>query len=228
MRKLYNLLLPKYVRLPLLLVVLFNMFVYFAPSRLLVLDVPPYDLSVALDALLPSVPFFLLFYVLAYVQWVGSYIHHSRDSVQVCYRIAMADIVAKVICLICFVCIPTQITRPEIVGDGVFEWGTRFMYLIDEPVNLFPSIHCIESWLCFRGAMMLQKKNGWYIAAQGILAVLVFASTVLIKQHFVLDILAGIVVCEIGLFLAGRCGLWRVFNKVQTPSAKAWLKEHNR
>ena len=71
---------------------------------------------------------------------------------------------------------------------------------------------------------MLQKKNVWYITAQGVLAVLVFASTVLIKQHFVIDIPAGILVCEIGLFLSGRCKLWRVFETVQTPSAKAWLR----
>lgn len=224
MQKKLEWLLPKYVRLPLLLVVLFNMFVYYAPTRLLVTDAPRLDLSTALDDSLPCVPFFLLFYVLAYVQWIGSYLFHCRDSVQFCYRLAMADIIAKIICLLCFLLVPTQITRPEIVGDGFFQWGTRFIYSIDTPVNLFPSIHCLESWLCFRGAMMLQKKNVWYITAQGVLAVLVFASTVLIKQHFVIDIPAGILVCEIGLFLSGRCKLWRVFETVQTPSAKAWLR----
>lgn len=225
MQKILNWLLPKYVRLPLLLVVLVNMVVYYVPSRLLATEGPRYDLSIGLDALLPCVPFFLLFYVLAYVQWIGSHILHSRDSVQLCYRMAMADIVSKMICLLFFLFLPTQITRPEIVGNGIFEWGTRFIYTIDAPVNLFPSIHCLESWLCFRSAMMLQKKNAWYITAQGVLALLVFASTALIKQHFVLDIPAGILVCEIGLFVSGRCKLWRVFEKVQTPSAKAWLAE---
>lgn len=225
MQETLNRLLPKYVRLPLLLVVLVNMVVYYVPSRLLATDVPRYDLSLALDGLLPCVPFFLLFYVLAYGQWIGSHIFHSHDSVQLCYRLAMADIFSKVICLLCFVFIPTEITRPEIVGNGFFEWGTRFIYTIDAPVNLFPSIHCLESWLCFRGAMMLQKKRAWYITVQGVLALLVFASTVLIKQHFVIDIPAGILACEIGLFLSGRCKLWRVFETVQTPSAKAWIKE---
>ncbi len=74
--------------------------------------------------------------------------------------------------------------------------------------------------------MMLKRKDGRYIAAQGVLTVLVFASTVLIKQHFVVDIPAGIAACEIGLFLSGRCRWWRVFETVQTPSAKAWLKQH--
>lgn len=226
MREKLDWLLPKFVRFPLLMVVVFNIFVYYAPTRIIPINGEPLDLSLALDAALPCIPFFLLFYVLAYVQWIGSHVFHSRDSVQLCYRLAMADIIAKMICLVFFVLTPTQITRPEVTGSGFFEWGTRFIHSIDTPVNLFPSIHCLESWLCFRGAMMLQKKNGWYITAQGVLSLLVFASTALIKQHFVIDIPAGILACEIGLFLSGRCGLWRVFNKVQTPSAKAWLKEH--
>ena len=35
-------------------------------------------------------------------------------------------------------------------------------------------------------------------------AILVFASTVLIKQHVVIDIIGGVLVVEIGLFLAKK------------------------
>ncbi len=218
-------LLPKFVRFPLLLMIVFNCAVYILPSRLFVTDVVRYDLSLWIDAVLPCVPCFVLFYVLCYGQWVGSYIFHCRDSVQLCYRLVMANILSKAVCLVCYVFLPTQIQRPEIVGSDIFSWGTRLVYSIDDPVNLLPSIHCLESWICFRGAMMLRKKNGWYIAGQGVFTLLVFASTVLIKQHFVIDIPVSILVFEFALFLAGPCGLWRFFNKVQTPSAKAWLKE---
>ncbi len=224
MKSFLNTLLPKFLRLPLLLVVVINMAVYFIPSRLLVTDVDRFDLSLALDYALPLVPFFVVFYVLAYVQWVGSYLYHCRESVQLCYRIVVADIIAKLICLVFFLFLPTRIARPEIVGGGAFEWATGFMYSIDEPVNLFPSIHCLESWMCFRGAMMLQKKNKAYITVQGVLAVLVCLSTVFIKQHFIVDIPAGILACEIGLFLSCRCGAWRLGGKLQTPSAKAQLE----
>ena len=222
-----NRLLPKYVRLPLLLVVILNFLTYTLLPPLLVADESRIDITSPWDTTLPLIPFFLLFYVLAYVQWVGSYIFHSRDSVKVCYRIVAADLIAKLICLACFLFFPTTMVRTEVAGNGVFEWGLRFIYAIDKPINLFPSIHCLESWMCFRGALMLQKKNVWYITAQGVLTLLVFASTVLIKQHVLIDIAAGVLVCEIGLFLAGRCGLWKVFNKLQTPSAKAWLAQRD-
>ena len=226
-KKAFSPLFPKFTRFPLLFMAVFNCAVYILPSRLFVTDVYRYDFTMELDRMLPLVPFFVLFYVLAYGQWVGSYVLHCRDSVQLCYRITMANILSKAVCLMCYVFLPTTIQRPEITGSGLFEWGTRLVYTIDNPVNLLPSIHCLESWIAFRGAMMLQKKNGWYIAGQGIMTLLVFASTVFIKQHFVIDIPISILVCEFALFLSGRCGLWRIFNQVQTPSAKAWLKENS-
>ncbi len=225
MRAIYDWLLPKYVRMPLLMVLAVNMFVYYAPGRLFCTNVTRYDLSIALDLLLPTVPFFLLFYVLAYVQWVGGYIFHCRLGVRLCYQIVTADIIAKALCLICFIAIPTVLVRPELKDSSFWSWATGFFHNIDVPINLFPSIHCLESYMCFRAAMMLPKKNMPYIIFQGVFTVLVFLSTVLIKQHFVVDIPAGIVVCEIGLFLSKRCGLWRLFNKFQLPSAKKWIKE---
>lgn len=221
MKAKFDWLLPKFMRVPVLVAVLFNFFVYLAPSRLFVTDVVRYDLSIGLDRMLPCIPAFLLIYVLAYVQWVFSYVWHCRDSERLTYHLCTANIVAKSLCLLCFIFLPTQIVRPEITGDGLFSWGLRLVYTIDDPVNLFPSIHCVESWMCFRTAMMLHKKTKWYITAQGIFTLLVFASIVLVKQHFVLDIFAGVLVCEIGLFLSKRFGLWRLFRKLQ-PS---WAKE---
>ena len=64
---------------------------------------------------------------------------------------------------------------------------------------------------------MLKKKNGWYIAAQGVFTVLVFASTVLIKQHFVVDIIAGVAVAETGWILSEKLKLWRFFERIELP-----------
>jgi len=137
MRAKIDWLLPKYARWPLLLVFIMNTVVYVAPSRLFVTDVARYDLTIALDVMLPCVPFFLLFYVLAYVQWAGSYIFHSHDSVRLCYHLAAADIIAKLLCLMFFIFLPTQMARPEAEGSGLFGWGLRLVYAIDNPVNPF-------------------------------------------------------------------------------------------
>jgi membrane-associated phospholipid phosphatase len=39
----------------------------------------------------------------------------------------------------------------------------------------------------------------------------IFASTVLVRQHVVIDILGGVLVAELGLFLAKKLGAGRIF-----------------
>jgi len=46
-------------------------------------------------------------------------------------------------------------------------------------------------------------------------AILVFASTVLIKQHVVIDIIGGVLVVEIGLFLAKKLNTKRIFAMIR-------------
>lgn len=218
--------LPKFTYLPIFLALGLNLAIYYLLPIILSDDVKRYDLSISLDDKLPVVPFFLLFYVLAYLQWGGSYIYHCRESQELCYKMTTADIIAKLICMLFFIFLPTQIVRPEILGNGLFEFGTRFIYAVDKPINLFPSIHCLESWICFRSSMMMKKKNFYYITFQGIFTLLVCASTVLIKQHFILDIPSGILAVEIGLFLSRKFKLWHLMGKIQHKLIPGLAKEN--
>lgn len=68
-----------------------------------------------------------------------------------CYRFLMADWLAKAVCFICYVVYPTTNTRPEIVGSDIWAQLMRFLYSMDAADNLFPSIHCLVSWLCYIG-----------------------------------------------------------------------------
>lgn len=227
-KKLYNSLLPKHARVPLLIVLLFNIFVFYGVALLMGNNVHRYDPSISLDSKVPFVPFFLLFYVLAYVQWVGTYIAHSHPSVESCYRLVAADLIAKFLCMLCFIFLPTQMTRPEIADSGFWEQSVNFMYTIDRPISLLPSLHCLVSWICFRTTMYLPKKRAWYITAQGILTLLVLASTVLVKQHTLLDVVTGVLAAEIGLLLSNRCGLWRYVDKLQPPAVRRALAEQKK
>jgi membrane-associated phospholipid phosphatase len=44
--------------------------------------------------------------------------------------------------------------------------------------------------------------------------VLVFASVLLVKQHFFADVLGGIAVLELGLFLSKRLRAWRIYDRL--------------
>lgn len=180
-----------------------NSVTYFG-TRLFTTNLPHHNISTYIDGILPFCPFFITIYFLAYVQWVVGFIMVARESKYHCYRYMTGEIIAKLICLVLFVVYPTTVIRPEINGDGIWQIITAKTYSIDAADNLFPSIHCLESWFCFRSSMSMKKVGRTYKLLMLIFALLVFASTVLVKQHVVIDIIGGIAVVEIGLFVSGK------------------------
>lgn len=199
-------LLPAYSVVPIALVCVANVMSY-QGARIFLGATSYHDLSTVIDDYIPFLPIFIIPYVLAYIQWGLGYVMIGRDSKRLCYKYCFGDVFAKVICFVIFVMYPSNILRPEIVGSGVLEQLTTFIYAMDEPNNLFPSIHCLESYICYRAACEMNRENSWhkwYKLAMGIMSILVFASTVLIKQHVFVDIIGGIVVAEIGIFISKR------------------------
>ncbi len=194
---------PRYTWLPVSLVLLTNLLSFYG-SALLNLHRTHYNLTTALDAHIPLAPFFVLFYVLAYVQWVVGFCLIARESRAVCYRLIAGEILAKLCCMVIFLILPTAMERPEITGGGVWNALLRLVYRLDRPVTLFPSIHCLESWFCFRGALYLKKPPRWYPWLSLVMTLLVCASTVLVKQHLAVDIPSALLVAELGLWLSRR------------------------
>lgn len=194
---------PRYTWLPVSLVLLTNLLSFYG-SALVNLHRTHYNLTTALDAHIPLAPSFVLFYVLAYVQWVAGFCLIARESRAVCYRLIAGEILAKLCCMVIFLILPTAMERPEITGGGVWNALLRLVYLLDRPVTLFPSIHCLESWFCFRGALYLKKPPRWYPWLSLVMTLLVCASTVLVKQHLAVDIPSALLVAELGLWLSRR------------------------
>lgn len=194
---------PKYAILPLGLALLVNTCVYTGVGQLrrfLTFSI----WETPIDRVLPFVAPFVLFYVLAFAQWVISYILIARDSRELCYRFAIGNICAKIICLFFFLLFPTTLIRPEITGTDLCNRLVQLIYTIDAPVNLFPSIHCLESWACIRAAFLLKKSNRTYKVVTVLMSLGIFASTLLIKQHVIVDVFGGIAVFEVGFWIAGK------------------------
>lgn len=218
-KKLFFKIIPDYAVIPIFLALFFNCFTYFV-LPLLLGNAKHYDLSFALDYVIPFMPVFIIAYFGAYIQWVFSYLYHCRQSRDICYHIVSADLIAKIICFVFFLVLPTTIVRPEVTGNGIFDDLARLLYKIDKPVNLFPSIHCLESWICFRGAFKVKNVSKVYIAVQCVFTLFVCASTVFLKQHFFVDIIGGIAAVEIGWFISKRFKVWHLFRKIELHSVR--------
>ncbi len=190
-------LVPKYGYAPLFLVIFTNCFVFYF-SRIFTSNAFHYDVSIPLDDKIPFVPAFIVFYLLAFVQWLVTLALCARESKDFCYKAVGADVFSKLIVFLIFLVLPTSMTRGEIEGNGIFELLTKLIYTLDSPDNLFPSLHCLDSWVCLRVVFRMKKMPKWYKLSNAVMSLLIFASVVLVKQHLFLDIWGGIIVAELG------------------------------
>lgn len=211
---------PKYTYIPFVLCCLFIALAFYA-TRPFTADGYHYDVSTALDGKIPFVPGFIWIYVLAYGQWVFSLWLASREGMGFYFEAVSAEILGKLLSMPIFLIFPTAMVRPEIVGNSPSEWMTGLIYAMDSPDNLFPSLHCLDSWLCLRLVWKMKKVPGWYKWANGIFSVLVFASVVLVKQHLAVDILGGIAVAEVAMAVRKAVRAERVLYRI-VP--KRWQK----
>jgi membrane-associated phospholipid phosphatase len=89
-----------------------------------------------------------------------------------------------------FVLYPTVAHRPVVASRGGFgAWGLKMLYSADPPYNCFPSLHVAHSFVSALACYGVHRRVG---IVAGVCAVLVAVSTLLTKQHYIADVIAGI------------------------------------
>ena len=215
MKRTLSCILPLYGVLPILCSVLFNFIVYFG-NRIITSGRTHYDLSLPLlDDKIPFQSWMITVYIAAYAFWAVGFLLIARDEKEVCYEVFSGELIGKLFCLLFFLLLPTvMVDRPSgfEITNG-FDRLTQLIYDLDSPDNLFPSIHCMESWVVVRGAFRcrnLRYPTTWRVFSI-CMAFAIFASTLLVKQHVFLDVLGGVAVAELGLLLSRKLRARRIF-----------------
>jgi len=220
---------PLFAIIPLLSCFALNMLVY-SGTMILCADWYHYDLTTALDRAVPLVPEWMYIYFGCYLFWVVNYIlvaRINRNNKPDFYRFVITDMCSRLVCAVFYIGFPTTNIRPDVTGEGFSVWMLRFLYNIDQPTNLFPSIHCLVSWLCYTGIRGKKEIPIWYRAFSCIFALLVVLSTQFTKQHYIADAIAGIILAEILFLLNKRISLYRVVQRFFTKVNEKlyiWLK----
>ncbi|MCR4605992.1 MAG: phosphatase PAP2 family protein [Eubacterium sp.] len=165
--------------------------------------------------------------IYCYIFWAFGYCyvaHTYRNKPKKLFRFVTADMLSRFVCLFFFIVLPTTNVRPEITGTAFSDDMARFLYSIDQPVNLFPSIHCLVSWLCFVGIRNAKKAPLFMKLFEVISAVAIMASTQFLKQHYIVDVIAGIALAEICWMLCKYIKLpkyvRRFFNRINMKLEK--------
>lgn len=155
-----------------------------------------YQFSTALDRAIPLIPWTVCIYFGCYAFWALHYCLCAAVPTRA-RRFFTADFIAKGVCFVFFVGLPTTMARPAVQGLNVWESLVRALYILDAPVNLFPSIHCLNSWLCWASARDIPAFSRGYKAFALGAAVAVCVSTLTLRQHVLLDVAGGILLAEV-------------------------------
>jgi membrane-associated phospholipid phosphatase len=101
-------------------------------------------------------------------------------------------IITQALAVMIYIVYPTvQIGRPEILGDNIFCDLMRFMYTVDTPTGVCPSLHVAYS-LGIVSVWVQRKKTPLSLKCFVVLfSIMVCLSVVFVKQHSVIDVFAG-------------------------------------
>ena len=208
---------PEYAVSTLILCWVLNSTIY-TGTQILCADSKHYDLTTNLDRSIPFVKEWVWVYVICFGFWVINYVLIAREGKEHWNRFVIAEMLSKIICGLCFILIPTTNVRPEVTGSDLSSMVMRFVYSMDRPTNLFPSIHCLVSWMCFIGIYNSRKIPKWYKVFSCLFAIAVCASTQFTKQHYIVDVFAGITIGQMCYVLVGKTRIYSmivgIFEKI--------------
>ncbi len=183
---------------------LFNCLIYYG-GRQFARTLPRFNLTTSFDNSIPFLPWTIIIYSGAYLFWIVNYCLSTVYDKSGGDRFIVSHFIGEVICFILFILLPTTMIRPEITGESVFYDLLRLVYRLDSPDNLLPSIHCFASWLCWIGVRKNSFVPRWYQYTSLLAALAICLSTLTVKQHVIVDVIAGILLAEISYHIAG-CG----------------------
>ena len=164
---------------------------------------PVYAPVMALDRLLPLAPMWALVYgaLYAFLIVLPVFVVQQDELIR---RTVWAYVAVWTVAYLGFLLYPTVAPRSDtVVGDGFAVWGLRFLYDADPPYNCFPSIHVAHSFVSALACYRVHRTLGVVALT---CASLVAISTLLTKQHYVADLIAGILLAlaAYGVFLRGH------------------------
>jgi membrane-associated phospholipid phosphatase len=162
-------------------------------------DGPTYTPDLALDAAFGLQPAWMLVYgsLYVFVLILPMVVVRQADL----FRRAMQGyLMVMLVAYAGFLLYPTSAPRPaEVVGDGFSAWSLRLAYSLDPPHGCFPSLHVAYSFVAAFACHRVHRGVG---AGALLWASLIGVSTLYTKQHYVVDVIAGVLLaCAAYVFL---------------------------
>lgn len=190
--------------------------------------------SVPLDAYIPFCDWFVIPYVLWYVYFLGTalfFLHvATRGSAgkYECAQFLLFVFGGYTVATLLFVIIPNGVPfRPAVEEMDTSRPLTALAALLftadKDARNVFPSLHCLVQFDCtaalLRSKCVSKKVKRWLAPVLIAFSLLVFAATLFLRQHSVLDLVGALVLGGVTYPLAYKIR-WRFLPKEECENAR--------
>ncbi len=147
------------------------------------------------DSLIPVIPVFIIPYLSYHPYPFLSLLYFGRQKKSALFwQSFTAFWITLTVSYLIFYFYQTTITRPAVLGTDIYSQLIRWLYSIDNHYAALPSLHVGLSTLSILGWLKTNSSERWVMILWG---VLIIFSTVLVKQHYFLDLVAGVLLAWI-------------------------------
>ena len=148
-----------------------------------------FSVTTWLDSLVPYISYFVIPYALYVPVVLVPFFLYWKDYKN--YRtVSISFLLILVISIIIYLMFQTTTARASVGPTDMFNAGVLTVYALDAPLNSLPSLHVSMTVIATLFIYIRNRKLGTYIIP---ITALIILSTVFIKQHAVLDVIAGLV-----------------------------------
>jgi membrane-associated phospholipid phosphatase len=167
-------------------------------------------LQTSIDRALPLVPIFVIPYdslnLYVYLSLILFLLLRNR----LFQSAALSMIGAWLVSYLFYFFLQTEVVRPVVMGNDIFSRMVRDVYAGDSPFNDFPSLHTSISTILAIHWFRMDRRIGWPVA---VWTALIVASTLLVKQHYVADLVSGLVLAFVAALFFSRLLLGKMEGK---------------
>jgi len=170
------------------------------------------------DDMIPFCEWFLIPYLFWFVYLIGTIVYTFFFDVAAFKRMMYFIIITYSITMLIYLVFPTcQNLRPtHFARDNVLTRFIAWFYTFDTNTNVCPSIHVLGSVAAMLGLCDCRRLQNPKLKLLFILlCVLICISTVFMKQHSVLDVLAALPLCVIAYPICYKAGRHEKVSAVQ-------------
>jgi membrane-associated phospholipid phosphatase len=156
-----------------------------------------HTLTTAFDNKIPFIEYFIVPYSSWYPYILLSLLYLCFKNRERYFKTLIAMDIGLISSYLTYLIYQTTVARPELVGNSIFISLVKVTYFLDEPVNCFPSIHVLTTYLIMKGFYKGDIKNIALKVVIYIVGISIIISTLFVKQHVVVDIFGAIILVEI-------------------------------